>query len=273
MGKGEDCLMCYAGGPYCDREQKNRYLRAKSKDPDSEETRREQFAYYGTQEGQKELSVKVQKMSSPEERKPLVALKRAAEQARKKLVEDAKARERTKRRMKDTATNQDLFDDPENLDGVLVLTHGLPGSGKSTWAQEQQRKHEGANIVRANRDDIRTELFGADYHKGPPDPASEDQVTKVQRAIVKKGMAEGKPVIVDDTNLNVHSTKMFSDLIGKDKVKHVYFDVPYAECLRRNANRDRVVPTPVMESMSRNLREDGRMKRAYRKGSNGFEME
>lgn len=76
----------------------------------------------------------------------------------------------------------------------LTITRGLPGSGKTTWAKEQQA----SGFLRVNRDDIRRMLFGK------PDYSSKQEklVTQVQRDTIKAAFKAGfTDVIADDTNL------------------------------------------------------------------------
>lgn len=42
----------------------------------------------------------------------------------------------------------------------LILTSGIPGSGKTTWSQKMEQK----GWIRISTDDIRHELFGSDYN-------------------------------------------------------------------------------------------------------------
>ncbi|NUR25646.1 MAG: AAA family ATPase, partial [Catenulispora sp.] len=54
----------------------------------------------------------------------------------------------------------------------FILTRGLPGSGKTTWAKAQP------GFVRVNRDELRTMLHGGLLGTG----WAEQQVTVAQRA-------------------------------------------------------------------------------------------
>src|SRR5690554_5061653 len=80
----------------------------------------------------------------------------------------------------------------------LVLTVGLPGSGKSTWAREWVAA-DPARRARVNRDDLRTMLRGQ-LVWGERD--LEDQVTIVQHISIRALLLRGYSVVVDDTNLN-----------------------------------------------------------------------
>lgn len=152
------------------------------------------------------------------------------------------------------------------MPGELILTHGMPGSGKST-EMEKLVKSDPETYVRVNRDDIRTHLFGAKYHDSPPVQKSEQQVNVLQESLMKKGFAANKKVISDDTNLN---TRFVRKLVGlarnyDAKVSQHHFNVPVETCKQRNRKRrdegGRFVPEDVMDAIaSRAYSEDGNLK-------------
>lgn len=150
--------------------------------------------------------------------------------------------------------------------GKLILTVGLPASGKSTWARKQWEDNpEGVLLV--ERDETRTKLFGEAYHRGNFPQKSEAQVTAVNTELTKQGLRAGKTVIVSDTNLNPRFLQSLVKL-GRDygaEVSLEHFDVPVEECKRRNKARgkrgEREVPDFVMERMAKGAYgEDGHLK-------------
>ena len=77
----------------------------------------------------------------------------------------------------------------------LVVCKGLPGSGKSTWAEAELKRS--GNTVRVNRDDLRLML-----HHGLKWSGDREKLTvSAERAIVQAALLAHKNVIVDDTNL------------------------------------------------------------------------
>ena len=77
----------------------------------------------------------------------------------------------------------------------IILTRGLPASGKSTWAKEFARVNP--NVVRVSRDDLRSQLFpGADYRD-----IDEDLITEAETALVRAALRQGKTVVVDAMHL------------------------------------------------------------------------
>lgn len=117
----------------------------------------------------------------------------------------------------------------------LILTVGLPGSGKSTWAREWVAE-DPARRARVNRDDLRAMLRGQLVWG---DRDLEAQVTAAQRAAVAALLADGVSVVVDDTNLNPARRKILVGIgqaAGADVVIH-QMDTPLEECIRRDALR------------------------------------
>jgi predicted kinase len=129
---------------------------------------------------------------------------------------------------------------------ALVLTRGLPGSGKSTWTC-QQVSGSGGQVKRVNRDDLRTTLDCGIWSK-----ANEQIVVKVQRQIVRTLLNEGYTVIVDDTNLNPSIVdfwrQMCKDYPCDFAIKD--FDVSIDECIARDARRDASVGADVIRDMA-----------------------
>jgi predicted kinase len=113
----------------------------------------------------------------------------------------------------------------------LLITRGLPASGKTTFAKKLQPR-----VVRVNRDDLRRMLHGDRLYT----PRAEAQVTLVQRAAVEALLGAGADVIVDDTNLRGRTVREWAALAARHDAAfevHDFTDVPLEECLRRDAER------------------------------------
>lgn len=131
----------------------------------------------------------------------------------------------------------------------LVINRGIPGSGKSTYANAWVNAANGR--VRSNRDDIRFAGYGTYF--GPP--IDEEVVTRIQHAGIRAALSAGVSVIVDDCNIEMKYIKTLAH-IGYEYDAHVSInlvDVPLNVALERNAKRDRVVPEKVIRSMHSRL--------------------
>ena len=120
----------------------------------------------------------------------------------------------------------------------IILTRGLPASGKSTWAKEFARVNP--NVVRVSRDDLRTQLFpGADYRD-----IDEDLITEAETALVRAALRQGKTVVVDAMHLQQRYINRWQKL--GYPVEIVEFHTDEATLLVRNTNRESRVPNHVI---------------------------
>lgn len=120
----------------------------------------------------------------------------------------------------------------------LTIVRGVSGSGKSTWARQQNAK-----VV--SRDDLRELLFpGEDaksYYEVPSEvfAAREQEVTIAQDAMVAAFLKAGKDVVVDNTNIQWKFVKALAKIGYRygAEVEVKVFDVPLTVALDRNHNR------------------------------------
>ncbi|WP_127543230.1 AAA family ATPase [Actinoplanes sp. OR16] len=113
----------------------------------------------------------------------------------------------------------------------LLITRGLPASGKTTFARKLQ-----PGVVRVNRDDLRRMLHGTRLYT----QYAEAQVTQAQRAAVEALLRSRGSVIVDDTNLRARTVREWAEMAARFDASfevHDFTDVPLDECLRRDAGR------------------------------------
>jgi predicted kinase len=127
---------------------------------------------------------------------------------------------------------------------MAILTIGLPGCGKTTWAKEYVAHafNEGKQVHRINNDDIREELNGGTFDHATWTPKFENKVRKLRFERMTEALKAGEDIIVDNTHLN---TKTLANLKTwlKQNFPHViveeknFCDVPLQVCLDRNAAR------------------------------------
>lgn len=124
---------------------------------------------------------------------------------------------------------------------TLILTRGLPGAGKTTWARKQRG-------VRVNRDDLRLMLHGGRTGTG----WAEMQVTIAQRAQIDALLRAGVDVICDDTNLRNQTIRELAEIgasAGAAVRLEDFTGVPVDVCVERDAGR----PNPVGEEVIRTM--------------------
>src|SRR5690349_20787399 len=132
----------------------------------------------------------------------------------------------------------------------LIISSGVSGSGKSTWAEAQP------NVTVVSRDAIRVMLYGGDgpdYYAHPDFKRREDFVTKVERSIITNALNFGSDVISDNTNIEPKFYNKIAQVgyaIPGVEVERKVFDVPLKTALERNVVRaltgGRFVPEDVI---------------------------
>ncbi len=129
--------------------------------------------------------------------------------------------------------------------GAVVLSIGLPGSGKSTWF----KRH---NILPLSSDMVRILLFD-----DVTEQRYQDLVFSTLRSMLRGRLLARRPWnYVDATNLSPHERRSWIKLshdFGYE-AHAVFFDVPPEVCIERNRRRDRNVPEDVMQRMAAKLR-------------------
>jgi predicted kinase len=129
--------------------------------------------------------------------------------------------------------------------GFVVLTIGLPGSGKTTWFKRR-------GVTPLSSDMLRTILF---------DDITEQRyqglVFSTLRSLLRARLIARMPWnYVDATNLSPHERRQWIKMAASFgyEVQAVFFDVPLEVCLERNAKRDRPVSDDVMHKMAERLK-------------------
>ena len=130
---------------------------------------------------------------------------------------------------------------------TIILTKGLPASGKTTWAENfVQGNPEYRNL---NRDDLRYMLFGKDYKFSK---ARETQISDAQENLARMFIKDGLSLVISDTNLNPkveQRWKVFAEYWKASFVIQDFTDVPLHTCIERDLLRGEKVGKKVINGM------------------------
>jgi predicted kinase len=129
--------------------------------------------------------------------------------------------------------------------GVVVLTIGLPGSGKTTWYKRR-------GVQPLSSDMLRNILFD-----NITEQRYQGLVFSTLRSLLRARLIAKMPWnYVDATNLSPHERRQWIKMargFGYE-VHAVFFDVPLEVCLERNRKRERQVQEEVMRQMAQRLK-------------------
>ena len=126
----------------------------------------------------------------------------------------------------------------------LILTVGLPGSGKSTYLARL-----GVNAI--SSDEIRRLIID-----DPHDQTIHRRVFVAIRYLVRQRIAVGRPVAyVDATHLTPWERRPYVQIAQRYgcKLEALFFDVPVDVCIQRNRQREPMVPEQAIREMARRM--------------------
>lgn len=131
----------------------------------------------------------------------------------------------------------------------LILMIGLPGSGKSFFANKLSINNPEYYLI--STDKIRGKLFGDEAIQGPWLRVWSDVEQQFKQAVL-----ETRDVIYDATNTQRRQRQEVITIareIGFHPIFAVWVNTPLEKCLQRNQNRSRQVPEEIILKMHRQL--------------------
>lgn len=134
----------------------------------------------------------------------------------------------------------------------LIITRGIPASGKSTWAK-QWVLEDPEHRVRINQDDIR--LMLGKYWV----PSREKLVQEIQFDAIVESLCRKFDVVIDNTNLDKKVLEKFDRLIKTFEDYEIeykdFFDTPLSVCIERDKTRDVQVTEKVIRNFYNNYKD------------------
>ena len=127
----------------------------------------------------------------------------------------------------------------------LIILCGLPGSGKSTYAE----KHSSKTCIHLSSDAIRTELYG-----NAEEQKDHEKVFEVMKERALEYLNNGYDVIYDATNITRKSRAAIITAVPKFvTVECKVIWEPIVECVRRDSERERTVGEAVIFRMAKHF--------------------
>lgn len=138
---------------------------------------------------------------------------------------------------------------------TVVITRGLPGSGKSTWAKKYVQDNS-ENTIRINNDEMSAMLFGENAQHNPMSGKILQQTREAFLINMLKDPSGPSTIIFDNTNLagsTVNRIVKIAYRYNANVVLKDFLDVPVSLCKERNKNRERFVPEHVIDKMAKQI--------------------
>lgn len=133
--------------------------------------------------------------------------------------------------------------------GEIILTIGLPGSGKSTYVNDNFIKTGSGHQILC-LDDMRLAMGDIFNRK------TEDIIIAMHNIMARAFMERGLSIVVDSTNISKKVIGDWHELAneyGYD-MKGIFFDIPIGECMERKVGTNKLT-VEVYERMYRQLEE------------------
>lgn len=140
---------------------------------------------------------------------------------------------------------------------TLIITRGLPGAGKTTWAKAWVAK-DPITRARVNRDDLRDMLYGA---RTGLSFEQEGKVTVASHTATRSLLTAGLDVVADDTNLRPKYVREWRKLAIEVGAAFQTVEVtgPVEEIIAQDAQRERPVGADVITRLAQRFTRNGEL--------------
>ncbi|WWT39357.1 hypothetical protein [Microcystis phage Mel-JY01] len=133
-----------------------------------------------------------------------------------------------------------------DISQTVIVTRGIPGCGKTFWANEVSKKFK---LKRINRDTLRTMVDFGEWSS-----ENEKEIVEARDTLLRQFLLNGHSVLIDDTNIQQFNVNQIFHTINCEFPNVVmgikYFDTPLETCIQNDANRRNINNQPLYGSGS-----------------------
>lgn len=126
----------------------------------------------------------------------------------------------------------------------IILTQGIQGSGKTTWAKAWVAE-DPEHRIRINNDDIRS-MWGQPFGTS----GLYERLRIFRQLMITRAIQDNLDIVVDDMNLSTSSLKEVQEIVKNFDYVIEYKDftkIPLEVCIERDSKR----PNPIGEKIIR----------------------
>jgi len=126
----------------------------------------------------------------------------------------------------------------------IILTQGIQGSGKTTWAKAWVAE-DPEHRIRINNDDI-TSMWGQPFGT----PGLYERLRMFRQLMITRAIQDNLDIVVDNMNLSTSSLKEVQEIVKNFDYIIEYKDftkIPLEVCIERDSKR----PNPIGEKIIR----------------------
>lgn len=125
----------------------------------------------------------------------------------------------------------------------IILTQGIQGSGKTTWAKAWVAE-DPEHRIRINNDDI-TSMWGQPFGT----PGLYERLKNTRVYMISRAISEGLDIVIDNMNLSNSSLKEIQTITEDNDYVIEYKDftkVPLEVCIERDSKRENPIGEKII---------------------------